>query len=723
MIKLKNVSKYYYKDGVIAAGFTKVNLELNLGEFVVITGESGSGKSTLLNVISGLDTYEDGEMYINGKETSHYTEEDYLLYRRKYVSNIFQNFNLVNSYTVYENIELAMLMNGKTHVKKDVLAIIDKIGLKKYRHTVVSKLSGGQKQRVAIGRALANDTPIIVADEPTGSLDSKSSSAILKLLHDISAEKLVIVVTHNKKEIEQYATRLIKMNDGKILENRLITPINLDNKIKENKIKDITLKNKIRLSIRNAFNIPIKFILMLAIYLLITITLIINYSSIKMAEYEELNYAYNNYFTNTDNLRIIIKKSDDRQILSDDFQKIEQISHIASITKNDFLTDINLNIHNDNIYLDGLIAKEKIVQVDKGRLPTNDNEIVILGHPDNWYLSELESDILAQNFRNDEMNIDNIKVVGIVYTYDNLYNVRFVLANNLEEIFLNYAKTIYNDTKIKLDKTTLYTDFSIIPTSLINKGEVVIGDSLRGYCPNLNCINNIIQINTSNIYEERESKLTIKNILTKENAQQLLNIEYGNYYNPIFINTSDYNELLGNDIYQSSIYVDEIKNLDEVNKNLEDLGYETLVMRKSLFNEAETVKQITNILKLIISIILIITLFFISYFIMKIIYKARNSYYTTIRTLGGTKKNCVSILMGELLFLASFTYLLFVIFTSLVNKDIISYPYLKNIIHYINIADYLLVYLILLLLSILMAYRYGRKIFQKSIIKTYGERL
>ena len=98
MLKLKNVSKYYYQDGVIAEGFSKVNLELNLGEFVVITGESGSGKSTLLNVLSGLDTYEDGELYINGEETSHYTEEDYLEYRRKYVSNIFQNFNLVNSY-------------------------------------------------------------------------------------------------------------------------------------------------------------------------------------------------------------------------------------------------------------------------------------------------------------------------------------------------------------------------------------------------------------------------------------------------------------------------------------------------------------------------------------------------------------------------------------------------------------------------------------------------
>ena len=170
MLKLSNVSKYYYQDGVIAAGFTKVNLELYLGEFVVITGESGSGKSTLLNVLSGLDSYEDGEMYINGEETSHYTEEDYLDYRRKYVSNIFQNFNLVNSYTVYENIELALLMNGKrkSEIRSHVKDLIKKVGLEKYSNTVTSKLSGGQKQRVAIARALANDTPIIVADEPTG---------------------------------------------------------------------------------------------------------------------------------------------------------------------------------------------------------------------------------------------------------------------------------------------------------------------------------------------------------------------------------------------------------------------------------------------------------------------------------------------------------------------------------------------------------------------------
>ena len=218
MLKLKNVSKFYYSKGVIASGFTKINIEFNLGEFVAIIGESGSGKSTLLNVISGLDTYEEGEMYINGEETSHYREIDFEEYRKKYVSNIFQNFNLVNSYTVYQNIELVMLLNGykRKEVKQKVLELIDKVGLKKYKRTKVSKLSGGQKQRVAIARALAKDTPIIVCDEPTGNLDSKSAKGIINLLKDISKDKLVIVVTHNHEIVRQMNKRVINLKNGMI---------------------------------------------------------------------------------------------------------------------------------------------------------------------------------------------------------------------------------------------------------------------------------------------------------------------------------------------------------------------------------------------------------------------------------------------------------------------------------------------------------------------------
>ena len=111
MLELKDISKFYYNNETITSGLTKVNLELNIGEFVVITGESGSGKSTLLNVISGLDSYEEGEMYVNGKQTSHYIEKDFEEYRKIYISNIFQNYNLVNNYTVYQNIELALVLN------------------------------------------------------------------------------------------------------------------------------------------------------------------------------------------------------------------------------------------------------------------------------------------------------------------------------------------------------------------------------------------------------------------------------------------------------------------------------------------------------------------------------------------------------------------------------------------------------------------------------------
>ena len=230
MLELKNVSKFYYNNGVIASGFTKVNLKLNIGEFVAITGESGSGKSTLLNVISGLDSYEEGEMYVNGKETSHYSDKDFENFRRKYIGNIFQTFNLVNSYTVYQNIELVLLLNGykKKKIKKKIIELIKKVDLYKFRNTKVSKLSGGQKQRVAIARALAKETPIIIADEPTGNLDKEAAESTIKLLSEIAKDKLVVIVTHNYEQIEKYVTRKITMHDGRIIEDKKIKDIKND---------------------------------------------------------------------------------------------------------------------------------------------------------------------------------------------------------------------------------------------------------------------------------------------------------------------------------------------------------------------------------------------------------------------------------------------------------------------------------------------------------------
>ena len=249
IIKLSNVSKFYSNNGVISSGFSKVNLSLDMGEFVVITGESGSGKSTLLNVISGLDSYQEGEMYINGEETSHYSEEDLEVYRRRYIGNIFQTFNLINSYTVYQNIELVLLLDGanKFEIKDRILDVIDKVGLTKFKNTKTSKLSGGQKQRVAIARSLVKDTPIIVADEPTGNLDRANAKSIMKLLYELSRDKLVVIVTHNYEDVEAFCTRKITMSDGNIISDKVIKKTD---KISASprEYKNIKLINKIILS-------------------------------------------------------------------------------------------------------------------------------------------------------------------------------------------------------------------------------------------------------------------------------------------------------------------------------------------------------------------------------------------------------------------------------------------------------------------------------------------
>ncbi len=221
IIKLDNISKYYTTGDTVTLGLRKVNLELHKGEFIAVTGESGSGKSTLINVLSGIDTYEEGVMYFKDKDTSGYTIAEWDEYRMQNIAFIFQDYSLIDSYTVLQNVELALtnVYPDKEARRERAKGIIEKVGLSSHIKHKCTKLSGGQKQRVAIARALAKDSPIILADEPTGNLDSKNSEQIISLLADIAEEKLVIVVTHNYEDVEKHATRKIRLFDGAIVED------------------------------------------------------------------------------------------------------------------------------------------------------------------------------------------------------------------------------------------------------------------------------------------------------------------------------------------------------------------------------------------------------------------------------------------------------------------------------------------------------------------------
>ena len=218
MLELKKIKKTYNAGGLKQNALNSVSIKFRKSEFVCILGPSGSGKTTLLNVLGGLDNYDDGDLIINGKSTKNFGCKDWDEYRNNVIGFIFQNYNLIGHISVLANVELSLKLSNvpKKERKKRALEVLEKVGLKNHIYKKPNELSGGQMQRVAIARSLVNDPEIILADEPTGALDTKTSKDIMDLIKKVSDGKLVIMVTHNETLAKEYATRIINLEDGKI---------------------------------------------------------------------------------------------------------------------------------------------------------------------------------------------------------------------------------------------------------------------------------------------------------------------------------------------------------------------------------------------------------------------------------------------------------------------------------------------------------------------------
>lgn len=219
MLELKNIDKYYKVGDGFFRALKKVNLTFNKGEFVAILGPSGCGKTTTLNIIGGLDRYTKGDLIINGTSTENFRESEWDAYRNNSVGFVFQSYNLINHLSVLDNVELGMTLSGvgPSERREKALEVLKRVGLETQVNKKPTKLSGGEKQRVAIARALVNDPDIILADEPTGALDSKTADEILSLIQEISEDKLVIMVTHARKYADAYASRIVELLDGEVV--------------------------------------------------------------------------------------------------------------------------------------------------------------------------------------------------------------------------------------------------------------------------------------------------------------------------------------------------------------------------------------------------------------------------------------------------------------------------------------------------------------------------
>lgn len=221
MLQIKNISKTYKTGSFIQKALNEVSLNLRDNEFVAILGPSGSGKTTLLNIIGGLDKYDSGDLIINGISTKHYKDKQWDTYRNHTIGFIFQSYNLIPHQTILSNVELALTIAGISKKEKTKLALdaLDKVGLKEQAHKKPNQLSGGQMQRVAIARALVNNPSIVLADEPTGALDTKTSIQVMDLLKEVAKDRLVIMVTHNPELAKEYANRIVYLKDGVIIDD------------------------------------------------------------------------------------------------------------------------------------------------------------------------------------------------------------------------------------------------------------------------------------------------------------------------------------------------------------------------------------------------------------------------------------------------------------------------------------------------------------------------
>ena len=744
MIQLRNVSKFYYSKGMIASGISRVNLDFDLGEFVVITGESGCGKSTLLNVISGLDSYEEGEMYINGKETSHYLASDFEDYRKKYIGNIFQNFNLVNSYTVYQNIELILRINGysKEVMRRRVDEIIDRVGLSAFRKTKVSKLSGGQRQRVSIARALAKDTDIIVADEPTGNLDSESAAGIVALLSEIARDKLVIVVTHNYDQFEAYATRRIKMHDGKVIENVHVVPIPpASGQQHAGSAGRMSTGSVLRLGVRNTFNIFYKFLLLLIVFLFLVFSVSSQYTSFVNKQYENSILGYNSYFYNYANDRVVLKKSDKGLFTEDDYTALGRIDNIKTVAPNDILLDSSIYVEGDMLTVEAFprSISEFSGEPDLGRLPEQPGEALLKGPNDGYFMSDDSAEaMLDQSFEawfgdSEEMKVT---IVGIKY-------------EPVDEAAVSYSGEIYlTDEQIQQMRTDLYSSGSTIITTIngkdmeagmgdyyyrvmksdyVSKGNAVVSEEISNFYLNeesqdLNmkaAIGHDISVQVRNMFYQEKMNLKISDVYTEKTFKDKTgDSNYDEHDGAIYISNEDFRTLFEKGNYQCSVYLDDLKKADETVQAIRDLGYVALPLKDTVVGMDE---DIVSMVEVPISILIILAIFCISYIVAGLILRSRSSYFSILRMLGLAKKIIRWILNVEVLLVANIAYGIFLIVISLVRRGVIEIEYMQTLVQFLQMRDYVILYLLICVMALLISAWFSRRLFRKTAMGSFRE--
>lgn len=596
MLELKNVSKSYKNIKVL----NNVNIKFREKEFVSILGPSGSGKTTLLNIIGGLDKYDEGDLIIDGVLTRNFKENDWDNYRSKRIGFIFQNYNLINHLTVLENVELALLVNGKKN-KSKIIDILKKVGLEDEMNKLPNELSGGQMQRVAIARSIINENDIILADEPTGALDSKTSVEIMEILKEISRNKLVIMVTHNVELANIYSDRIIEINDGKIIKDtKEYNEFSKEN-VKKSKKMSISFLTSLYLSFRNLLTkkgrtFLVSFAGSIGIF---GISLILSLSNglnnyIKNTENEYLsNYPItiykNNEILNFDLNLKEIKGSPDKitaynDIVSNYINDSKKYNNLYDFKKYidkgllnkyvNFITydyNLELQIYNNYEKVDSIykaLSDDEIKEnydLVYGSIPKNKNEIVLIVDKNNVINSSIlyslgikdknELSIIYEKIKNNEnVNLEE------EYNFDELLKGEYKLILNTDYYVKVKNNYIDKSNDINYMKKIIDNGMNIKIVGILKPKNDYVANNVIGY--KFDLIKYIIQKNRLSIIGKEQLNNKKINVLSNRKFDNLNNT-YDNIVNILGINDLDNPDCI-------SIYFNTLNDKNNIIKEIDD---------------------------------------------------------------------------------------------------------------------------------------------------------
>ncbi len=700
MIQLVHLTKFYKSKENVAIGLQDINLEFQKGEFVVIVGPSGSGKTTLLNVISGMDTYEEGELLLNGVPTSNYSLEDFENYRRANVAFIFQNYQLIDSYTVLENVMVELIFKGfkKKEAKNKAKEILQKVGMGHRLKNRATKLSGGEKQRVVIARALASDAQILVCDEPTGNLDTHNSLEIMKLLKEVAKDKLILLVTHDEGLIQDNATRVIRIKDGHIEE---------DSTLQETSRQDTSMitpipnkwSTQLYIACKNILRTPKKSLFIFFVFLILSFVIIfsIAYIPTDVVAKESKTIDYD-LFKNKEENRII-------SYLSEESNEFPNLSNLT-ICENDYLVDATFRLATTEEDLNKYIKKTSQILISDftlnlihGQMPESNEEILLVINQElseSFLQKTMGATIYLGAQTGNLFREHTYTVVGIAKQKNPIKDrTDFYLSRSGREILFDMVKNnqFYNIRESFISDFSLQSEGVTNPIELINT--------------------NTESIFVNYTYKNRDFSICLGN---RKLDLSKYSVEYMYSAEPNFharISTSIAKKLLEEVPYRFSVYVSS-EDVDNTIHMLEDTYQATCFSIKDS-NRIEQVYDITSILERLFYFIFIfvevLLCLFISSLITSFVLGTKKRELGVLRVIGLSEKDVLHVLQFELLLMM----LISIGITIGILGISLAFPWEFSLeFIFLNPVKLLFSCVVLFVMAFIISFKWNKKMFKRS---------